>query len=83
MNKRPKKGDIVETSLIPCIKCNERHGLVYLGHSLYSWEMNGHPLQEIPARAYIQQQRDFINRLLRTNRRLKSKIYKLEKVIEA
>ena len=74
-----KVGTVVDLGLIPCKVCGERHANTYLGKGYYSWMMDNHSYQEKDPRDYIQEQRDEINRLLKTIRRLKSKIHKLEK----
>lgn len=91
MNKSKSKekfkiGEILETGLIPCKKCNERHVEVVIGlnggYPLTSWAWDsgkGHVYEPKNKDIYIQEQRDFINKLLKENKRLKSKLHKRKK----
>lgn len=82
MNKwKFKIGDTLNLGLIPCKKCGERHveTVTHIRPLMTSWIMNGHAYEEIEQRKYIQMQRDEYNEALKTIRRLKSKIRKLEK----
>lgn len=75
--KYPEK---IELGLIPCKKCGERHVLLDYGKNIgLTWRMNGHDYHQIEPRKYIQMQRDEYNEALKTIRKLKSKIWKLEK----
>ena len=79
-NKKPTIGDALKLGLIPCRVCNERHveSIVQLKPLMTSWEMNGHFYNQKNEREYIQEQRDFMNKLMRINRQLKSRIHKLK-----
>jgi len=83
-----KVGDEIDVSLLPCRVCGNRHAKTVTdidakGEILrVSWAFNhgkGHALCEVNEREYIQEQRDTINRLLRENRRLNSRLYKAKK----
>lgn len=78
-----KRGDQISLGLIPCRKCGERHGetIMEINPIRVSWASdlgNGHVYMPIDERKYIQQQRDFINKLLKEIRHLKSRCFKLK-----
>ena len=79
-----KLGDAINTSLLPCKECGNRHAetVVKINPLMTSWAFDGgkgHPLMEVNERIYIQEQRDLINRLLKDKRHLQSQVFKLKK----
>jgi len=73
-------GDAINTSLLPCRTCGDRHAETVMELKdgkpyMTSWASSkgkGHPLREVDKNEYIQEQRDMINKLLR-ERRLRRK----------